>query len=232
MRKMYLKRKIFAVVLLISLLSSALPVRISAERRELRVGSTITFGSYEQDGVTLNGSEPIEWYVLYTDNDTALLITKYALFPGAYNNSWGSLTWDECSLRDWLNDTFYEDVFSSTEKNAILTTALPGETNPVYKTSAGEETEDKVFILSIAEAKKYLNETRLLKGVPTDYAVACGTRKSEDGTCWYWLRNPGKTHTKAAYVTTDVTISELGAQLNYYDGGVRPVIRVATSKLS
>lgn len=232
MRKMHAKRTIVTMLLSLILIISVLPLGVSATAKELRVGSTVAFGSYEQDDITMNGSEPIEWYVLYTKDDTALLLSKYALFPGAYNDSGKASTWDKCTLRDWMNDIFYETAFSSTEQNVILDTILVGEENPVYGTSAGDETLDKVFILSISEAKKYLTDNRMLKGIPTEYAVTCGTRESDDGTCWYWLRNPGKTRANAAYVTTDVVISELGVPVNYNDSGVRPAIWVSTSKLN
>lgn len=232
MRKMHAKRTIVTMLLSLILIISVLPLGVSATAKELRVGSTVAFGSYEQDDITMNGSEPIEWYVLYTKDDTALLLSKYALFPGAYNDSGKASTWDKCTLRDWMNDIFYETAFSSTEQNVILDTILVGEENPVYGTSAGDETLDKVFILSISEAKKYLTDNRMLKGIPTEYAVTCGTRESDDGTCWYWLRNPGKTRANAAYVTTNVVISESGAPVNYNDSGIRPAIWVSISKLN
>ena len=232
MRKMHAKKTIVTMLLSLILIISVLPLGVSATAKELRVGSTVAFGSYEQDDITMNGSEPIEWYVLYTKDDTALLLSKYALFPSAYNDGAIATTWDKCTLRDWMNDAFYESAFSSTEQNAILDAIILAEKNPVYGTSAGDETVDKVFILSISEAKKYLTDTRMLKGIPTEYAVTCGTRKSDNGTCWYWLRNPGKTRANAAYVTTKATISEAGVSVDYYDSGIRPAIWVSISKLN
>lgn len=228
-RKTVLRNAVIAILLL------AVVIPMFAGRadaaKELRAGDTIKFGSYEQDDIFMNGAEPIEWYVLSVNDETALLLSKYALFSGAYNESWASLTWDRCTLRDWMNDDFYESAFSSSEQDAIVTSILRAEKNPVYKTSAGEDTEDKVFVLSISEASRFLKEARLLKGVPTEYAVSCGARRTKDGTCWYWLRSPGEDRTTAAYVTTEVTINEKGVPLNYYDAGVRPAIWVDLSKL-
>lgn len=232
MKKKNFKKKAIAFVLLLTIFASAFPIRIYANSNELRVGSIVTFGSYEQDDVSLNGSEPIDWYVLYIDDDdTALLLSKYVLASEAFNDSPVAVTWDGCTLRESLNDMFYKSAFSATERDAIVTKIVAAKKNPVYGTSAGEDTEDKVFVLSISEAKKYLKETRLLKGIPTEYAVSCGARKTTDGTCWYWLRNPGEDRSKAAYVTTKVEISEKGVPVDYYDAGVRPAIWVNINKL-
>lgn len=235
MKRMRFLKKTVVTILALAMLIPVLAVCVSAASKdeELKEGKVVTFGAYEQDNVTLNGDEPIEWYVLYVDDDEeqALLISKYILFCGTYNDSWASKTWDECSLREWMNDVFYESAFSEDEQEAIKTTIVTKEKNPVYRTSAGEDTEDNVFILSIGEAKKFLKDEKLLKGIPTEYAAANGVRVSKDGTGWYWLRNPGKDRTMAAYVKTEVKINYKGVSLNYSDGGVRPAIWVDINKL-
>lgn len=222
-------KKAVAAVLLLTMIVPMFAVGASANSKDVRVGDTVYFGSYEQDDIVMNGDEPIEWYVLYIKDDLALLLSKYALVSGAYNVSWASLTWDRCTLREWLNDDFYESAFISSEKDAIVTASLSAEKNPSYKTSAGDDTEDYVFILSISEANHFLQEERMLKCVPTEYAITNGTRQNKDGNCWYWLRNPGEDRTKAAYVSMDVTINEKGAPLNYYDAGIRPAVWVDLS---
>lgn len=46
---------------------------------ETRVGDTVIFGQYEQDGNLDNGSEPIAWQVLDVQGGKALLMSRYAL---------------------------------------------------------------------------------------------------------------------------------------------------------
>ena len=41
--------------------------------------TTVTFGTYEQDGNASNGAEPIEWYVLDEKDGKKLLVSKYIL---------------------------------------------------------------------------------------------------------------------------------------------------------
>lgn len=45
---------------------------------ETRVGDTVMFGQYEQDGNLDNGSEPIAWQVLDVQGGKALLMSRYA----------------------------------------------------------------------------------------------------------------------------------------------------------
>ena len=44
-----------------------------------RVGSYVTFGSYEQDNDTGNGSEDVEWLVLDKQDDALLVISRYGI---------------------------------------------------------------------------------------------------------------------------------------------------------
>ena len=45
--------------------------------KNIKVGDTYKFGSYEQDNKTSNGKEEIEWIVLDKDGISLLLISKY-----------------------------------------------------------------------------------------------------------------------------------------------------------
>ena len=77
----------------------------------------ITFGSYELDGDTSNGAEPIEWEVLAEREDGAkLLVSKYLLTSMPYNEKLEDITWEECTLRSWLNEEFYEQAFTPRSK--------------------------------------------------------------------------------------------------------------------
>lgn len=105
---------------------------------------------------------PIEWLVLARDGNKALLISRYWLDAQPYNTDHTSVTWETCTLRTWLNVTFYNKAFSSDEQAAILTTSVDNGKNQGYSkwsTSGGNNTEDKVFLLSYAEANKYFGVT-------------------------------------------------------------------------
>ena len=64
----------------------------------------VVFGSYEQDNDLLNGSEPIEWQILESDGNSTLLISRYVWDYQPYNTERVDVTWETCSMRQWLND--------------------------------------------------------------------------------------------------------------------------------
>lgn len=86
-------------------------------------GNVVTYGHYEQDNDTANGKEPIEWVVLDVQGDKALLISKYGLDVRPYNTEYNHVTWEECTLRTWLNDTFLNAAFTPEGQQGFL---LPG----------------------------------------------------------------------------------------------------------
>lgn len=169
------------------------------------------FGKYVQEK---NGSaEPIEWLVLEKKHDKALIISKYALDCQQYNTSQINVTWETCSLRKWLNNTFFSNAFSLDEQKAIQTT---NTTVMVDKNSLspyntfGHSTADKVFLLSISEANKYFgsDDERQCKG--TAYCFAKGAYKDNDDNCWWWLRSPN-TSSNAPRVGNNGVIHDEGS---------------------
>ena len=78
---------------------------------QYRIGDVITFGKYEQDNKTSNGKEDIEWIILDRQGDKVLLISRMALDQQPYNTKKADVTWETCSLRKWLNGSFYESAF-------------------------------------------------------------------------------------------------------------------------
>lgn len=73
-----------------------------------KVGDYVFFGAYEQDNNTANGKENIEWLVLEVKDGKALVTSKYALDCKPYNTSYTDVTWENCTLRRWLNNDFIQ----------------------------------------------------------------------------------------------------------------------------
>ena len=101
----------------------------------------------------------IEWIVLEKDekNNKALLLSKYILYSESYNDIEDKTSWEKCSLRKWLNNYFFDTIFADDEKEKIVKTIIKTEPNENYQTSGGNDTEDKIFILSKEECIKYFN---------------------------------------------------------------------------
>ena len=193
--------------------------------KDCKVGDIITFGAYEQDNDTSNGKEEVQWLVLEVKDDKALIISQYALVGRDYNDHKSNITWEECTLRKWLNNDFINQLFSAKEQQHIMVTTVPAEDNSYHGTEAGNDTSDRLFLLSEAEAKLYFTFNWQRQCEPTAYAVAHGVALSIDGNCWWWLRTPGIREENAVNVINDGTIAGNGYRVDYWRG-VRPALWV------
>ena len=169
-----------------------------------KVGNIVTYGHYEQDNNTGNGKEPIEWLVLDVQGDKVFLVSRYNLDVQPYNESYDSVTWDKCTLRTWLNNDFLNSAFTATEQRAILTTNVDNSSSQGYSgwnTSGGNNTRDKVFLLSYAEVWKYFTSDSARKCNSTAYVASRNSIMSKAGNSdWWWLRSPGSSSSSAAFV--------------------------------
>ena len=198
MRKRILLLAALLLILFVSLPAGAAPAGDGADG--VRAGDFVTFGRYEQDRDFFNRQEPIRWIVLDVQDGRALLLSQYALIAKPYNDTKGDVTWETCSLRKWLNEDFLNSAFSTEELESILEAEVdngPEQGNADYSTDGGNSTRDRVFLLSYAEAGKYLTwkEARVCR--PTRFAHPEFTK---NGNCQWWLRSPGYKQDYAAYV--------------------------------
>lgn len=198
-------------------------------------GAYLYFGAYEQDNDISNGKEDIAWIVLEKENDKILVISDKALDCQPYNIAWGEdAKWENCSFRKWLNKTFLNDAFSFAEQTMIADTNVSADKNPKFGTDSGNNTTDKVFLLSINEVNRYFDSDGAKKCVPTAYAIANGAwtwntytkgyTKGVAATCWWWLRSPGYNQNCAAYVYSDGSVDYYGSTLRIDGVGVRPAL--------
>ncbi|MBR2571189.1 MAG: hypothetical protein IKE30_03565 [Clostridia bacterium] len=187
------------------------------------VGDIIAFGRYPQ---TASGADstPVKWIVLDIRDNKALLLSKYGLDTKRYNDQHKEVTWETCTLRKWLNGEFMNNAFSADEQAKIASTVLrnPGET--LFKKADGNDTDDRIFLLSYVEANLYFGVTGLTaqnervnnlkpRASVTEYAAARGaysysdyeTAEGEAAGAW-WLRSPGYEYYYAALVDCDGTL--------------------------
>ena len=133
-------------------------------------------------------------------------------------------------MSSWDNGTFFDAAFSSEEQNRIISSTATADKNPSYSTSPGNNTTDKVFLLSIKEVNKYFKSDDARKCAHTDYAIAQGAWTSNSNktcgraTCWWWLRSPGYKSNKAAYVHNDGAVIDNGSSVNSDFAAVRPAL--------
>lgn len=176
---------------------------------------TIAFGRYPQ--ASKNENALIEWLVLKNDGSKALLISKYALDCQQYHTSRIFGTWENCTLRKWLNGAFFNNAFSVEEQKQILSTTV---TTTDYSTV---NTKDRVFLLSIAEAQKYFGSNSVRQCQGTVYCFAQSAYKAGNGDCDWWLRSSNRSG-YTAYVDDDGRIYENGTPVDKDTIAVRPAL--------
>lgn len=202
--------------------------------KSAEVGSTVTFGSYEQDGNETNGVEPIEWIVLDKQDGKALLLSKYALDCRVYDPTWFTdVTWSNSKIRTWLNGEFVKKAFSKDELGAIVSASLTNSDNPNRGTEGGPDTTDQIFLLSYDEVQTYLSSETDCICLATENAIKNGVVVNDSKACSWWLRSPGNTTTSAMVVDAlgNVWVDGRAVDRDTYnqsegDTGVRPAIWV------
>ncbi len=195
--------------------------------RGLSVGSTVWFGRYEQDNNYNNGSEAIQWKVLDIRDGKALLLSVYGLETMAYHYQSQSMTWENCSLRAYLNSNFYNGVFSDQERRYIARSYLYNNNSAAYGTYGGNPTNDYVFLLSIDEVRYYFPSEGSRKMQPTALARAHGAYGTADRNCaWWWLRSPGQATTTATSINSIGVLLDTGPVVSDTTGAIRPAIWV------
>ena len=187
-------------------------------------GKIVQFCRYPQ---TTEGNDDtmIEWQVLDRDGRNALLISRYGLDVQPYTCPHAQVTWEQCTLRIWLNDTFANRAFSQKEQQAILmTTVANGSDEGYWKTDGGNDTQDKIFLLSYRQAEQYFDvtidndENMKSRMQPTDYALAHGAGKRG-----WWLRSQGPEQDTAARV---YSVGALDYDFTGFEECVRPALWV------
>lgn len=161
----------------------------------------------------------VEWTVLDEQDGKTLVISSRVLESRAYHAPGGPITWENSEIRSYLNGEFYKKTFSAREKSKIVETTIENKSNAQYGVAGGRNTLDKVFLLSLSEAEKYLGSgVDLLRGI--DMATGEVT--------WWHLRSPGEAADVAACVNSIGLIDYHGVFDGVTDptGGVRPAMWV------
>ena len=228
-----MRKLLLAAVLIWTILALA---GAQAEGAEFQ---TVYFGSYEQDGDTENGAEPIEWLVLQADGDWVTLISRYVLDASVYDTE-DSYVYGDGELRRWLNEDFLPAAFTPDEAGRLRSVAHEcevffsgGDSSELF------QSEDRVNALTREEAETLLPENTLRQAQPTPYAVSRGVwvqdRGTWQGNCLYWLWEGGDYGAEAVncrgdfvYVFSEseeeIWVERFGLPIDSPYAGVRPVV--------
>ncbi len=194
-----MKKIIISVLTVLTVLSFC-----SAAFAELQPGDTCYFGTWPQE----KKGDPveIEWQVLAVEEGRVLLITKYGIEAGRYHQTYTRVTWESSDMRAWLNGEFYDTAFDPAEKERIAEVQITNPDNTEMGAKGGNDTKDRIFLLSIDEAGEYFPDddarrcgfTKVSKGNATGYAT------DKAGNSVWWLRSPGKVDVLVGYTDGSV----------------------------
>jgi len=172
----------------------------------------------------------IIWRVLAREDGKTLVISDEILERRAYHRTDDYATWETSEIRAWLNSMFY-DHFSEVDKARIIETPLVNNDNPWWDTNGGNNTVDKVFLLSLEELVRYFGDSgQLANGNPNsswfiDDEYNSNRIARRNGTAWWWwLRSPGSILNYAALVTAGGGGYLDGCPVDDGSGGVRPAL--------
>lgn len=173
--------------------------------------------------------EPVKWRVLKVNGNTALLMTDRAIDNQPYSGDGISITWENSTIRSYLNgygrsynangkdyssSNLMDSAFDAKEQSSIKTTYVLNKNSVRYNTNGGNNTNDKIFLLSQAElyagaeAAAYgfissnddIDEAKFCES--TTYAKAMGAAVTQNAynDCYWWTRSPGRETYNAAYI--------------------------------
>ena len=189
------------------------------EKYDSGLGKVISFGN-------------VKWRILEAEGDRVFLlkevslrkdqITKEAIPFNDHEDE--HLTWETSSLRRWLNDAegtesgtpgFLGAQFTPKERELILESDVPGAGNKEYGVAPGNQTKDKIFLLTAEQV---------------EYYTSMKPRRIAKGTSFWWLMTPGKYPGTMAFVSPTRRIKYFG-----YDGAssfcaIRPCMWVDISQ--
>ena len=172
--------------------------------------------------------EPITWKVLAEEEGKVLILCESIIDSqeyGTYSNSYATST-----IRNWLNEEFYNTAFTELQQEIILTTVVDNSvasTGYPANSYASENTEDKIFLLSRVEVKDssygFTSEYLRAKTV-TDYAKSQGVYSDIASSGWWWLRSPLNNGNSNITHMIGTNGSMHSIDVAYVSGGVVPAL--------
>lgn len=187
----------------------------------MRVGDIISFGVWPQE---LEGPAlPLLWRVLEVRRDgSALLLCRDIIECRSYHDARGDITWQNCTLRYWLNEVFVPRAFGPEERSRLVLERCEAENNNAFrKVLGGGDTEDYAFCLGLDQAQRLFAADALRQAQLTPYA------QRAHFTRWWWLRAPGGHQFAAATVAEQGFVDYNGFHASLDCIGVRPAIVLA-----
>lgn len=158
------------------------------------IGTSVLFGEYK-------------WLMVEKKADKVLLVKSEPINGYPYHETNENITWEESTLRDYLNSDFLDETFCQQMKDKILETEIVVPDNEQYRTKGGRKTTDKLFLLNDKQAQEY---KKILDNYSRDW----------------WLINPGNSQNTAQYVSYG-EVMDYGYEVSNKNIYIRPAMWVS-----
>ena len=199
--------------------------------------------------------DPIRWRVIGLEDGSACLMADRLMDCQPYNTEDGPVTWENSTVRSWLNGYsaeensagidyqgkgFLDMAFSAEQQEALLWTHVENRPNALYGTDCGNDTEDRVFLLSNDEvfgsedaarngfyaSNGYDDPSKRFRS--TMYAKCRGSWWSSVngymGNSFWFMRTNGYTQESVTYICDFGYIYQRGTISTCEDAGILPAI--------
>ncbi len=176
--------------------------------KSIQIGDVVYFGTYENRKEDYH----FKWRVIDKKKNELLLLMDCCLKEIPFSNERSKITWENSSLRIWLNSVFLEEAFSENE------TELIKQTNVKCKYDQIEETEDFLFLLSDDETEQYLpvQDDRIAFPLIKNNAVG-----------WWWLRTVDHKTDSVLFIDSIGRIRKEGRSANDTTVFARPAMWIS-----
>ncbi len=198
---------------------------------DANIDDFVYWGKCEQDDNISNGKEIIKWRVLDKNDGKLLILSENFVDIKCYSdqsNPTSAVTWSDSSLREWLNNDFYEMSFNEVERLSIIATTNINNDNLIYRTYGGPDTIDNIFLLSIDEVERYFPNRSDRIGNDSKYTKNIGANTSGYLSFW-WLRSPGIERYYASLIDDEGNVGNGGLLVIDQSVAVRPAMWINVS---
>ena len=200
---------------------------------KLQIGDCLSFGAFvpNVDSLDIEIRLPMLWHVIDRDENRLKLLSYFFFEHTGYWSVDGdtqSVTWENSQIRSDLNNKYFYECFTESERSAICTTEVRTKTND----TGCIITKDKLYVPALED----------IEAIPEHLKIGRGfvTGQGRDGFafvhlmyCFYWLRDPGESE-KTNLVVRGCADSELILDSFDYDAdetAVRAIMWVDAEKI-
>ena len=151
-----------------------------------------------------------KWLIVDKKGSKFLMVKSEPVSGYPYNDRDMDVTWEESTIRAFLNSEFMDMAFYPEMKETFVDAKITVADNEKYNTKGRKSTTDKIFLLNANQAEKYKS---MLSNFLRDW----------------WLIGPGGTQNTAQFVSYG-NVMDYGYCVNTTKINIRPAFWLETKK--